>query len=350
MIIESKNLQDGSIIDCDVCIIGGGAAAIAMAMHFAGKRPNVSILESGSLRLTSEAQDLARGDRSGIPYFDLDETCYRLLGGSTIRWGARISPLKPIDFTERSWVPLSGWPICRADLDPYYERVFEFVGLHRPFTYEGRVWEPFNLSAPAFDGALFDFCAFQFGKNVLLGEIYRTALRDADNITVYLDATAQNIQSNLEGTRIEHIDVAGRSGRRFVMRARNHVLASGGIENARLLLLSNTVSPAGLCNENDLVGRYFMEHPTVLAGTIDSPRWQDLHDFFSPGLVSGHLVEFGASLSPALQKARKCLNAVVRTNLIVTHDATQALRELLWNLRYRRIPHQLEWYYPAFPR
>jgi choline dehydrogenase-like flavoprotein len=37
-------------------------------------------------------------------------------------------------------------------------------------------------------------------------------------------------------------------------------LAAGGIENARLLLLSNKVQKNGLGNENDLVGRFFMEH------------------------------------------------------------------------------------------
>jgi choline dehydrogenase-like flavoprotein len=43
--------------------------------------------------------------------------------------------------------------------------------------------------------------------------------------------------------------------------ARIVVLATGGLENARLLLLSNRVQKAGLGNGNDLVGRYFMDHP-----------------------------------------------------------------------------------------
>ena len=45
------------------------------------------------------------------------------------------------------------------------------------------------------------------------------------------------------------------------MSARAFVVAAGGIETARLLLLSDKVHPAGAGNETDLVGRYFMDHP-----------------------------------------------------------------------------------------
>ena len=45
-----------------------------------------------------------------------------------------------------------------------------------------------------------------------------------------------------------------------------------GHENARLLLLSNSVQKTGLGNENDLVGRFFMEHPHVYSG-IAVPKY-----------------------------------------------------------------------------
>jgi choline dehydrogenase-like flavoprotein len=344
VIIDVRTLPDGAVLDSDLCIIGGGAVGIAMALHFAGKRQSVCVLESGGLSLEKQNQALADGTLSGIPYFDLKETSFRLLGGNTFRWGARTSPLKEIDFARRNWVPRSGWPMTRQDLDPYYERVFEFIGLHRPFVYEGEVWQPFGVTPPAFDPALLQYCAFQFGKDVLLGERYRPQLAQASNVTVYLNATARNIRCSAEGSAVEGIDVATLAGQRHVARARRYVLACGGIENARLLLASDEQRRSGLCNEHDLVGRHFMEHPTVSAGTIVAKDWQRLHDYFSPGLVSGRLVEIGVALSPSVQEAERCLNIVARTNLVVTHDSTQALREIVWNLRYRRMPHQLKWY------
>jgi hypothetical protein len=49
----------------------------------------------------------------------------------------------------------------------------------------------------------------------------------------------------------------------FHIQARFFVLACGGIENARLLLVSNSVLKNGIGNQNDLVGRFFMEHPHI---------------------------------------------------------------------------------------
>ena len=57
-------------------------------------------------------------------------------------------------------------------------------------------------------------------------------------------------------------------GGRFSIRARIFVLACGGIETARLLLLSDNGSGIGLGNENDLVGRFFQVHLEYSGGTI----------------------------------------------------------------------------------
>ena len=60
--------------------------------------------------------------------------------------------------------------------------------------------------------------------------------------------------------RVRAARVACLSGSGFRIAARLFILATGGIENARLLLLANRAQPAGLGNGSDLVGRYFMEH------------------------------------------------------------------------------------------
>src|SRR5262249_61069703 len=51
-------------------------------------------------------------------------------------------------------------------------------------------------------------------------------------------------------------------------RPRHYVLATGGIENARLLLCSDSVVRGGLGNGHDLVGRFFLEHVAQVAGSL----------------------------------------------------------------------------------
>jgi choline dehydrogenase-like flavoprotein len=64
------------------------------------------------------------------------------------------------------------------------------------------------------------------------------------------------------------VRVATLGGNRFTVAAQMVILATGGLENARLLLLSDRVHRHGLGNDRDLVGRYFMEHPIVFAGRL----------------------------------------------------------------------------------
>ena len=50
------------------------------------------------------------------------------------------------------------------------------------------------------------------------------------------------------------------------VRAKLYILAAGAIETPRLLLVSNKIQKAGIGNQHDLVGRFFMEHPHFNSG------------------------------------------------------------------------------------
>ena len=344
MLAQANELADGTRLEADIAIIGGGAVGIAMATHLAGTGRRVVVLEAGGLGLDSRAQDFAAGEASGVPYFALDESRYRMLGGSTYRWGARTAPMTPFDMGPRDWLGLKGWPIGRADLDPWYDRVFDMVGLHRPFAFDAGVWQHMKVRPPAFDTQTFDQAAFQFGRNLLFGSVFRETLKAAANVRVLLGATVEAIVANPAGDHVERLDVRSEGDKRLTVVADRYVLAAGGIENARLLLLSGGGDPAGLANGSGLVGRFFMEHPTVSAGTIVTDQPNALIDAFAPGLVGGRLVETGLVLRPEIQRATGSLNAVARVAIDPGDDATQAMRELIRNLRHRRWPTEVSWY------
>lgn len=332
------------MINTDICIIGGGPAAIAIARELSGSKLQVCILESGGMGLESENQAFAAGTTSGLPYFPLEETRYRMLGGSTYRWGARSAPMLDIDFQTRPWIPMSGWPITREELSPYYQRVENLAGWHVPFQYDERVWDGFEQKPPPFDRDKLRFSAFQFGKIILFGDYYKKLLQESSNTHVYLHAYATNLHASTSTDHIEYVEVRTMTGRVHHIRAQCFVLAAGGIENARLLLLSNGVNSKGLCNDYDIVGRYFMEHPTLSVGGIKAENWQALQDVFSPGMLGGRLVEVGLALTPEIQASQQCNQAITRTQVVAKDDSTQALRELIWSARHRKLPGRAQWY------
>jgi choline dehydrogenase-like flavoprotein len=110
---------------------------------------------------------------------------------------------------------------------------------------------------------------------------------------------------------VKHVDVATLQGRRFRVAARRYVLACGSIENARLLLASNSVVADGLGNGRDLVGRYFMDHPRIRpagrAFWTDS-RAKKLEQFTR---VDGVRATLAADLTPARQHRDHLVNSMI---------------------------------------
>lgn len=344
MISDIRRLPNDASLNADICIIGGGAAAIAIALRLSASSLKVAIFESGGRGPDEKTAELSVGAISGLPYSHLHESHVRALGGSTYRWGARSSPMKPLDFEHRDWVDMSGWPIGLDDLAPYDSAVHDLIGLRRPFHYDGKVFASLKTIVPKFDPAVFDIAAFQFGKTLIFGEAFEPALAASANIDVYLHAVVTDVSLDPNGRQIESVTVSTLDGVQFTATAKAFILACGGIENPRLLLNWNKRNSAGLCNENGHVGRYFMEHPTVVAGTVRTEDRTRLCDVFIPGLVGGRYIETGLAPAPKFQQEHGILNAVARIRPVVIKDATQALREIIWNATHRKIPLNPGWY------
>ena len=261
MLIDTRTLDDGSRIDADLAIIGAGPAGITVARAFAGSPRQICLIESGGLTLDAETQSLYEGESAGIEY-PLAKTRLRYLGGSSNHWGGFCRPLDPIDFEARDWVPLSGWPFGREALDPYWEIASETVET-APARYEDQDYWARKTGEPMVEWRAGRYVTrfFQYSPPTRFGERYRPELEQADNVRVLLHANVTNIAAVPSAAAVDHLQVRTLTGRSCTVRARHYVLATGGIENARLLLLSNDVVPAGLGNQNDMVGRCFMEHP-----------------------------------------------------------------------------------------
>jgi choline dehydrogenase-like flavoprotein len=278
MFLDARKIEAGTTITAEVCIIGGGIAGLAIARDLSDLKIESCVVESGGLDPDDATRDLYRGECIGIPYDFADGCRSRYLGGSSNCWGGWCRPMDPLDYERRSWVAHSGWPFGPQELAPYYERAQTVLQLGVN-NYDTGYWtnainRPDVRRYPLSGKTLIDGIS-QFSPPLLAGKAFRPELRSSSNIRVLLYANVTNILADATSTTVQHVDVQTLQGNKFTVRARIFVLAAGGIENARILLASNTQVAAGLGNGNDLVGRYFMDHPRITSGWVHlRPEWQ----------------------------------------------------------------------------
>ena len=92
---------------------------------------DILVLETGGNELEPEIEELV----SKIDYSDeglsyvLTTTRLRMLGGTTNIWSGCSAPFTELDMQNREWIPYSGWPIARKELDSYYIRAHELLPL-----------------------------------------------------------------------------------------------------------------------------------------------------------------------------------------------------------------------------
>ncbi|MGH7089017.1 MAG: GMC family oxidoreductase, partial [Stellaceae bacterium] len=278
MFIDARGIASNQEIDADLCIVGAGAAGITMARAFAGSGATVALVESGGLEFRWDAQALYRGRNVGLPYFDLDVCQVRYFGGNTNGWGGWCRPLDSSDFAQRPWINDGEWPFAAAALAPYYAMAYSLCQLPAsdfdPAVCCRQLRHKHARLLP-FDAKKLVPSVYQFSPPTRFGEVYRDAVGSAQNIRCLLNANVLKLKAACDARAVAHVEAGTLAGNRFRIGARLFVLAAGGIENARLLLLSNDVAAAGLGNGWDLVGRNFMEHPhtkrVLLAGRRPLP-------------------------------------------------------------------------------
>jgi choline dehydrogenase-like flavoprotein len=265
--IDARQVPSGTELTPDLAIIGGGPAGISLALALARTRIRMLLLESGGMDFDAATQALCQGDETGVRYIPLDATRLRYLGGCSNHWGGWSRPLDEIDFEKRDWLPWSGWPFPRNELEPFYPRAQQLIEAGS-FLYDNLAKGELPGSLlPLGPGGLYN-SFFQFSQwrgnaehlPTAFGHRYANDLKQIPNLQLMLHANVTGLRLAKDVRWVDHLDVATLSGVKFTVKPRHTVVACGGIENARLLLASKDVMTAGVGNQNDVVGRFFADH------------------------------------------------------------------------------------------
>jgi choline dehydrogenase-like flavoprotein len=335
---------NGELIETDLCIVGAGPAGITVAKQFQTGRTRVCLLESGGRAVERRPQRRNRGESVGYPIHRLDQSRVRAFGGTSRHWppdeGLAIRPLDPIDFETRSGLPWSGWPFDRAHLEPWYVSA-QAVCQGGPYDYDPSGWTEGGNNALCLDDDTVGTTVFQHGPAAFDG--YHAELADAPAVTVFQHATVTELlPDDHDRDRVDRVDVRRDDGSHFFVRARVFVLAAGGIENPRLLLLSRRAQPSGLGNAYDLVGRFFAERLSARTGYIvpDSPELIDQAAFYDIRPARGTRVQGALRVAEAVQaerQLRNCAFFLLRRDASITAEAVRSLATMVKAARRRPV-------------
>lgn len=328
--LETDNIT--GVIDTNVCVIGSGPAGAIVAAELAKKNIDVLLLEAGSNEPDFSFDSISKTNIfSDVSDFRFGWS--RQLGGASNLWAGRTYPLEGIDFKKRSWVPNSGWPFSYESLIPFYKRAAKILAIPGYKFFEKcnkpNLDECFLSSILNGETGLETKC-FQWAKTPFNSSVYlKSVAKDHCSLRIILNASVSRLQENADTSSVISAELTKVDGDKVTVKARYFIVAAGGIETPRLLLNSNQISPAGIGNEYDNVGRYFSTHPKAdMAAIVLKKSISTSNALFKDSPLKTGSFRHGISFSKEVQEKHELLNHYVQLSPLLEYQASQAFEVL----------------------
>jgi hypothetical protein len=220
----------------DVVIIGAGPAGITLAIELEKRSISTALIEAGAKDYSEDSQNFYKGIVEGEFPRELSVSRLRMLGGTTGHWGGTCRTLDSYDFDK--------WPIKKKDLDPYLLKAASILNIKPEFN-ELKVSEDLKL------------IEFQT-SDVRFGDKFYKNLEDSKFINLFLDLPVVKIKG--EEQKVSSVECHSKNFGEIEIKGNLFILATGGIENSRILLLTK-LHNKNLFNPNLPIGNYWYEHP-----------------------------------------------------------------------------------------
>ena len=294
-----------------VVVIGSGAGGGTVANELCQKGVKVVLLEAGKRESPETFQNNEWGSFGQISWLDKRTTSgnwrvakdfaglptwiCKTVGGSTVHWAGASLRLQGHEFKAKTTygnvagANLLDWPLTLQDLEPYYTKAEDKIGVTRTHgipglpgnnnfkvmyagakrlgykdVHTGRM----GINSRPRDGRAscqqigfcFQGCKVGAKWSTLYVEIPKA--EETGNLDLRTQAHALKIETGADG-KVSGVLYADKDGNQQVQKARAVCVAGNSIETPRLLLNSaNSSSPDGLGNSSGQVGKNYMRHTT----------------------------------------------------------------------------------------
>ncbi len=304
-----------------VVVIGSGAGGGTLANELCQKGVKVVLLEAGKRespetfvnnewgsfgqvswldkRTTSGSWRVAK-DFAGLPAW----IC-KTVGGSTVHWAGASLRLQEHEFKAKTTyggiagANLLDWPLTLQDLEPYYAKAEDRIGVTRTngipglpgnnnfkvmyagakrLGYKDVHTGRMGINSRPRDGRAacqqigfcFQGCKVAAKWSTLFSEIPKAEA--TGNLDLRTQAQALRIETGTDG-KVSGVLYADKDGNQRLQKARAVCVAGNSIETPRLLLNSaHSSAPDGLGNSSGQVGKNYMRHMTgSVYATFDRP-------------------------------------------------------------------------------
>ncbi len=276
MINALKDCKLSELESYPVCIVGGGAAGITLAIALSRQGKRVLLIEGGDWKELVN-NDAYTGEAVS-PHATTTEFRYQRLGGTTHLWGGRCVTLDSYDLKPRDYVPNSGWPLTADELFPYYSQALDYCDAgENDFTVNAlRRKFPMFEGLKQLNGEVKELIE-RYSLPTDFAKKFGSELKLSKNILVLKETRVTTIRLNESGTSVDTIELNNGEIRQN-LKVKQVVIAGGGIESTRLMLVTRQHTPSWERFDHSL-GKFYACHYDLIFGSLRFNQTKPYFDF-----------------------------------------------------------------------
>lgn len=250
----------------DYVVVGAGAAGIFLADGLSKVGSNVCLLETGGWSEDDEYQSLNDLEQTGKKQGNSLWNRKRNLGGTTTAWGGQSLPFSRLDFESKSWLPGVEWPISYDEISKHYLSANRFMSIDQ-LNYKSDIEPLIKCFDPGFDQSLISFHFSKWAPQPNFIKLKRSSIQRQTTVLFHAHVVRfiWSTPKSLEG-----VEIGSLSGKRGIVKGQTVILANGGIESVRTLLIAFQKKENQQQKALRWLGYGYMDHPTLNLGTIES--------------------------------------------------------------------------------
>lgn len=279
-------------MQCDVCVVGAGAAGIYLAVQLAAKGLDVILVEAGNINCSDASSVGFDAQFEAGLYPGATVGRFFGIGGSTSRWGGLLIPHTQHDLRDTTESGFNSWPhivqVVAANADRVLARLGWQVGADfSAFAHQQLGDVSKRLGAAGFDAMSSLFLPFRH-KNLVY--LLKQRLASASQIKVIYNAVVKSWAvepGTLPEARIKQLQAVSHNGNQQEISATRFIVAAGAIESARILLELNDSASQPVMRPGAAAGGFLSDHLSLSIADVAPSSMRDVIRLFAPCFSGG---------------------------------------------------------------